>query len=540
MGGAPEASGRRASPLGRLIAWLLARDGAAAFLVVLVAAAVRMPGLPARGGFDGDQGHDMLVLLRLVRDGVVPLLGPPTSIGDIHHGAAYYGLLAPAAAISGADPVAVVTWIAVLGIAAVAATWWLGRLVGGPLVGLVAGLLLAVSPAAIDESIFIWNPNPIPLFAALALGAAWRARTGGRARWWAAALASAGMVAQLHVLGSLLLPVVVALAVGRIRAGGPAGPVVRGLAAGLLAVALLFVPLLIHELGSDFSETRRALAYLAGGGEPSALDPLQRVVFTLVRAIGWPLAGVVTSAPIGAILAVSLVIGLVAWRLVAARGPEGSAVRFLAGTLTWSVIALGAAAPSLSTVVPGLPNDHYHAFLDPVVVVLLALGLRPLLEAGGGRADAGARAVSLVVLAVLVVFMVGRWPAFADANGGWPAARAAGFRIVERAGVGPLAVAGLPRFKTSEGIGFPIEAAGGTAVFVDTVGGAPKGPLPGERLVIVCDRLFERIIGDPCGGPAEDRLAREILAAAGVPLRDLVAIDRFDLSPRTAVSIYAP
>ena len=34
---------------------------------------------------------------RLVQDGVVPLLGPPTSIGDVHHGAWYYYLLSPAA-----------------------------------------------------------------------------------------------------------------------------------------------------------------------------------------------------------------------------------------------------------------------------------------------------------------------------------------------------------------------------------------------------------------------------------------------------------
>ena len=46
----------------------------------------------------------MLVLRDLVRDGQVPLLGPPTSIGDFHHGVLYYLLLAPAAALSGADP----------------------------------------------------------------------------------------------------------------------------------------------------------------------------------------------------------------------------------------------------------------------------------------------------------------------------------------------------------------------------------------------------------------------------------------------------
>jgi hypothetical protein len=69
--------------------------------LLVLAAALRLPGLAARGTWDGDQGHDMLVLRSLVVDGVVPLLGPPTSIGDVHHGAWYYYLLSPAAFLTG-------------------------------------------------------------------------------------------------------------------------------------------------------------------------------------------------------------------------------------------------------------------------------------------------------------------------------------------------------------------------------------------------------------------------------------------------------
>ena len=57
-----------------------------------------------------------------------PLLGPPTSIGDVHHGAWYYYLLSPAAAVTGGDsPLAVVALIALAGIAAVGVVWWLAR-----------------------------------------------------------------------------------------------------------------------------------------------------------------------------------------------------------------------------------------------------------------------------------------------------------------------------------------------------------------------------------------------------------------------------
>ena len=190
-------------------------DRVALAFVVGLAAILRLPGLDARGRFDADQGHDMLTLVAFVRDGIVPLLGPKTSAGDFHHGAFYYYLLAPSAALSDGDPVAVTFQVALFGIGAVALTWWLGRAIGGPWAGLLAGLLMAVSPAAIDESTFIWNPNPIAFFAALSLGGVWRARTGRRPAWWALAIASAGVVFQLHVLGVVFLVAIVASLVTR-------------------------------------------------------------------------------------------------------------------------------------------------------------------------------------------------------------------------------------------------------------------------------------------------------------------------------------
>jgi len=44
---------------------------AAVVALVAVAALVRFVGLPARGMWDADQGHDMLVLLSFVRDGKI-------------------------------------------------------------------------------------------------------------------------------------------------------------------------------------------------------------------------------------------------------------------------------------------------------------------------------------------------------------------------------------------------------------------------------------------------------------------------------------
>ena len=159
-----------------------------------------------------------------MRDGDVPLLGPPTSIGDFHHGAVYYYLLAPAAALTGGDPpLAVVLEIALFGIAAVAVTWWLARSIGGPVAGLVAGLVMAVSASAIEESTFIWNPNLIALTSAVALAA----RVAGLddpprslvGRW---RRSGPPRPCSATCWASTLLPVVGALLVADARRRGPA------------------------------------------------------------------------------------------------------------------------------------------------------------------------------------------------------------------------------------------------------------------------------------------------------------------------------
>src|SRR3954452_20810522 len=126
-------------------------------------------------------------------------------------------LLAPAAAISNADPTVVTAWIALAGTVAVAVTGWLARAVGGAVAGLIAAILMAVSASAVDESIFIWNPNLIALSSSIALAAAWRAWRTRRAAWWIVAGGAAVVTMQCHVLGVILTPVVGGLLVADAR-----------------------------------------------------------------------------------------------------------------------------------------------------------------------------------------------------------------------------------------------------------------------------------------------------------------------------------
>lgn len=495
-------------------------------VILVIAALARLIDLPTRGTWDADQGHDMQVLAALIRDGMVPLLGPPTSIGDIHHGALYYYLLAPAAAVSGADPLAVVGFVALGGVLAVAVVWWLARSVGGPHAGLVAAAVMAVSTSAIEESTFIWNPNLIALSSAVSFAAAWRAWSGGAAGWWVVAAAAQAVTQHLHVLGIVLLVPLAALLVADLRRRAPAArrPVGTAALAGLAVLALSYLPLAIHEVRTGGEETQALLAYLAGDGREGGAPLIQRLLVVPLRIVSWPLTGLITNQPLAALVAAGAVVVSIAWRLRVARGREQEAVAWMAATLAWSALALALASPSLATVVPGLPNDHYHAFLDPIVFSIVGLGIAGLWREGIAGRLAPGRALAAVALAALVAFNVAHWPPREAPDGGYPAAERAARRILDFVGRRPYLLDGLPTIKNTEALGFPLQRLGRPPVDEMADGDA-------RDLVIVCDRLLEPIIGASCDGPAEDAWA----ATVGGDMR---LVERFDLSGRTVVSIY--
>ena len=149
---------------------------------------------------------------------------------------------------------------------------------------------------------------------------------------------------------------------------------------------------------------------------------------------------------------------------------------------------------------------------------------------GVGLAATGSVAIGAIALV--------RNPPAVDPNGGWSAMQAAGQRIVSDVNGGSIAVFGLPNFKLPDAVSFPVAHAGGNVVQLTDPTGFPADT---AAIVVACDRLFEGAIGAPCGGPAEDVLVAGLtVIGSGPSLVRPRLVDRFDASPRTSISVYAP
>ena len=268
-----------------------------------------------------------------------------------------------------------------------------------------------------------------------------------------------------------------------------------------------------------------------------------------LRVLSWPLTGLITDGFAAAVVASAAVVAIAIWRS-RAGGRDRLAARWLGLGLLWSTAFLTVAAPSLATVIPGLPNDHYHAFADPMVFTLVGLGVAAamagVLRAPGHR-PAGP-ALGPILGAVGVIALLG-WnlthlPPATHPDGGFPAGEAAGQRVLAvlgNAGIGPDAIVrirSLPTFKSTEAMAYPLVRAG-QQVLADTAKGIAPGSTLEERapgaLVLLCDHRFRGAIGAGCGGPAEGMVTPDAGSDTWGPL-----LDRFEAAPDRFVSVYGP
>ena len=200
--------------------------------------------------------EDEAVLFRMAHDavahGLLPVTANKASIGPLNPPLFTYMMMLPAA-IS-ASPLGGEILVGLLNTGAVLLTYLFTRRYYGRLTGASAALLYATSVGALIFSRDIWQPNLIPFFVLLFWFALFRGVVERRKGWLFPALLLMGVLYQLH--GSTLLlgvPLCLALlfAWRTVR--------VRDVVFAAAGLVLIFVPFLILELHTGFSELRGLL-----------------------------------------------------------------------------------------------------------------------------------------------------------------------------------------------------------------------------------------------------------------------------------------
>ncbi|NLE44188.1 MAG: hypothetical protein GX620_05670 [Chloroflexi bacterium] len=222
--------------------------------VLLLATALRLSRLSLIE-FKYDEATTARSALAIAREGQLPAFGMISSLGP-HNPPLMSYLLAPAFAVS-RDPRLAAGWIALLGVAAVGLTYWIGKAYLGRRVGLLAALLFAASPWAVFHCRKIWAQN-VPAFTLLFIASTLAFAV--RRKPWAlvGAFATAACLVSLH-LGGLAFFVVLAfvclLFLRHVR--------LLPLVVGAVVALLILGPYLVADMHQGWPNVR-AFGQLAG------------------------------------------------------------------------------------------------------------------------------------------------------------------------------------------------------------------------------------------------------------------------------------
>jgi len=230
------------------------------FLILLLAAGLRLTRLDLIE-FKYDEATWARSALAIVHEGRLPALGMVSSLGPYHPPLMSYLLALPFALSR--DPRLAAGWIALLGVAAVGLTWWVGRTYFGRRVGLLAALLLSACPWAVIHSRKTWTQSREAL--TLLFIAAVLALVARRKPWaLAAALAATGLLISIHLGGLAFVLMLLLLAVLFRRSIRPLPALV-----GLLLFLLILSPYLLYEVGHDWPNLR---SFVNLAGQTATLD----------------------------------------------------------------------------------------------------------------------------------------------------------------------------------------------------------------------------------------------------------------------------
>ncbi len=158
--------------------------------------------------FLSDQGRDALIVKDIVTLHHFPLIGAPTSIGQVFLGPAYYYLVAPFLFLFNFNPVGLVYGVAIYVLLGAIACYLIIKKEIGLQVALIFSFLVLFSSVQIELSRFSWNPNLLPLSAFFSLYFLYKLFEKNSLLYAVLFGFFLGLAIQFHYLALLLIPAI--------------------------------------------------------------------------------------------------------------------------------------------------------------------------------------------------------------------------------------------------------------------------------------------------------------------------------------------
>lgn len=337
-------------------------------LILIVASFMRLYRIGDYMTFLGDEGRDVIIVRRFLKEGDIMLIGPGTSIGNMYLGPLYYYLMAPALLLAGYSPVGPAVMVALFGIATVALLWWVGRSWFSPLAGLLAAAAYSIAPTVVIYSRSSWNPNIMPFFALLAVWSIWKFTYEKNYKWIIVCFISVAFALQSHYLGLILGPVLAVPWVLALLWNKKDWKRIIGMTIlGFLTFALLMSPLVIFDIRHGFRNFESAKLFFTHRQTTVSIRP-----WSVLPEV-WPLFEKITSRMLGghnAEIGKWFSFGLLAGTAVLFLGKRFKlelrskySLLFLSLWVVTSLVGLALYKQEI--------YDHYYGFFFPALFLLM-------------------------------------------------------------------------------------------------------------------------------------------------------------------------
>lgn len=361
--------------------------------IVILALFLRFYRLGEYMTFLGDEGRDAIIIKNILVNHHFPLIGPPTSVGNIYLGPLYYYLMVIPMAIFWLNPVAAAGMNAFLGVVTVCFIYYLGKTWFNRQAGLIAAYLYAISPVTIIYSRSSWNPNPAPFFALIAVFGFYKAQKTGNFLWLILTGTALAAATQMHYLAAILLPIFVLLWLLTvfIRRLIHIKHIFSGTLGGILAFSVVMSPLVWFDLRHNFLNYRAILEFFSAGSAVRSdifANISEMPSLYLYNLIGRYIAAenFYLSIVVSLLIIVALVFRISYWPKLALG--------------IWLVVGLLGLTFYQQNI-----YDHYLGFMNPVPFLLLgSLAIIRIPTSDVGRYFVG-RYLLAAVLGILILFL---------------------------------------------------------------------------------------------------------------------------------------